>query len=380
MLESKECYQCLKVSEQIDSIYEAMLLLEAEASRAPKQSDLDNLEIEYQKKIDVMIVEKNELNEKIDSLQNELKIRGNDIIELMEKLSNTKKNERNIEEKFELQISNLEQELNSARTQLTQYEQMKTTLEEEVNRISSELSIKTANNTELQSNLDQSSSDLAQLQSIRTELERSLYHKNSEMENLRTSLESVTRSLKGTETELEKLGKENFEVKDTLNISTAKISNLEAVIKELECRLVDERLLVSDFRQKNEDLQQKLAGYEENEQLQKNLLDKIEELQKELNQRDEDLSKVTEFWKTQVSALQIDHSTEFSNLRNHAKDLEASLQQAENYKLKVELLEKDVTLAMAEKEKLEILLNNNNRIKDEQFMKIEELQEVNVCQ
>lgn len=106
-LQNSSCQSCTAMAEGVGQLAQAIEVLEKSLSSAPKQSDIDRMEIEFQKRIDTYERQRTVLEESIQSLRLQLLSREQEVGELMESLASAQRVERTLDNKFQSTIDDL---------------------------------------------------------------------------------------------------------------------------------------------------------------------------------------------------------------------------------------------------------------------------------
>lgn len=323
---SKDCLSCAQVHAQIELFTESLCILEDCLKSRPSQEDLENLEIAFGKKLDAATKENADLECIVVSLRKDIVAREKDILIAMENVGNAKKVERSIEEKYENQLASLEFELNRTKVLCESLESEKNNLALALNPMEA----KSLELAQLQTHLKSHIQTLeAQLASVNLEL-ADVVSKNGRIEEALKYSRDLESKLLDT---ISKSQDEFISTKQELEAARMQLSQqsirgdgADLLVKSLEDRLSDSLML-------SKSLELKLAETEKNlvitssskvdlETLLKSgineqvvMSQKIRELEDVIKQSELDISKITVFWKDQLSSMKDDYSTEAQTLR-----------------------------------------------------------------
>lgn len=370
-----------------------MDLLEQCLSRVPMQSDICMMEINYQKEIDRLIVEKGKLENEIVKKDTELAARESDFKDIMETLAQAQRSERsncvNYENTIlenELALKVLKSKVESLNLELVQNH-------ESVEQLHAQLASVKTEKLEMSSTLDQKLACMKDLKNENISLRKEINSIKSaidsgnakELEFLRTIAE-LQKNIIILTSEVESMRSEESSWQSSK-------STLEQLNQALSVQIAVEKQTISSLRAELSSINESMGATTD---MQTRSSDQINQLQNQLslqnahieelthtNERLEaDLGKVAEFWKNQVSSLQNDHVSEISMFRKEHSELTSSINvlRDQNNALtsRIVLLNESIDESKSEKERCSQLLERCNNQKNELQEQVHELQFVPV--
>ncbi len=365
--------------------------MEVALTQIPKQSDLEEAEINFQKTIDNVSKEKAALENAGLELKNDIISRENQVLELMDKISSYKRNEGLTFSRYENEIEELKKEIDLQRIQNSsinhqfesitdQYEPLKAIhaqvllVVDELNESLKELNQKYQSLTVANNALE------ANLNDIKSKLESEISSKL----HLQAENQELSVKLGG----FERKADDDLKV---VNMLKQQVCNHETVIRTLENQIIDyksaernHQAALSSLQQslieKDQDIQKFQFDFESQSKFLADQNERIGEFEKTVSQNEMSLSQLAEFWKNQMSSLQKDHIEEINQLMSQLQDIEnkfsAVLSDKEALSAQIEQLKHTIHEQNGEKSRISQMLARSNDQRAEFLAKVAELEQV----
>lgn len=385
MLGQKACPQCALIADQIDSFCLSLKELEDQLSSAPKQSDLDNLEIDYQKKIDVLVAEKGALEEQLASVKADLQSREEDFLGLMDKIAVLKRSERAVEEKFEAEIHALQSEITSLSSKLEQSQTQYANAGDKLSELTAEMEFLKNERGSLQSQLESLKVTTADSATLIPSLKSQISNYEQHLSTLKEEKTKLETELATMTTETEKLQSQAADVSNESENLRTKLTSLQLMVKDLEEKLIEEKIAGRDLKAELDLLKQQkdgqlaqVPGFENQiKDLEKTLQDKVDmikRLEGDVALKEADSQKLADFWKDQLSSLQEDHQGEMVKLTSELNRMKSESSRAEMLETQHNILKADMEALKSNKIVIEEMLERSRSQKQELTDKIDQLE------
>jgi myosin protein heavy chain len=325
-------------------------LLEDALRKCPKQSNIDALEVDFQRQIDVY----EKLNDESMNLNNQLREEvekcNQDVAELMAKLANVQKQERNMEGKFQQEIDSLTFELDAAKSNISNLQEKLEILfkEREAIEISSndamlQLDALVIIKTKLES-------EIKDINAKCIEANQTICQNDELIKSLESKLEAIELEHAENNLRMDEIIKGQKSKEQEIIDEKFKLSTLENEKKMLELRISEKDNKMSNLKEENDSLYRNICKLQEQAQtlIKENANLKINI---DKSQSDMELSSELEFRLSKTEA-------------------DRNLLQLENSRIQQQLhiWEEDAKIWKIEKEKLSEMLKRAN----EQKLELEE--------
>lgn len=216
--------------------------LENSLSKIPKQHDIDDLEIEYQKRIDILERIRQEDLEKLDGLKGELGNRDKDIGELMDRIANSQKSERLMESKYQSEIDHLCVERDKLNFEVQKLVADKERANAELSELNQKLSVLRDEQLKEQESRHELTCKIELLQEDNKVLSQKLHSFDQISVEKQQTIDLTNRALEERFLELNNLNLENESIKEKLRLETKRAVELEEVNRIIEMNLANQTL------------------------------------------------------------------------------------------------------------------------------------------
>lgn len=364
-----------------------MSLLEDRLRNSPKQSDLDDLEISHERKLDHLNQQKTLMVKQIEDLKETLKLRELDITVAMDLIANSKKAERSVEEKYENQLTLLSMEVENLTSLLRVAEDDKLAALSNIFELTEEHRQCISEIDELHKTYIAQNEATTQLKMEREQLILVNKKLSDDIDVLNQKEASILATTSCLESDIVDLTKELNTLKSTNATISRKYDLLEDQIAILQDHVNMKSKMLADALFERDQLvalkiefETKLLSWKEDNQELASLKQRTLELESVIRQNELDMDKVTILWKDQLSAMHSDSSNQLKDLQNHVETLQKAEISHQNDIAKLnnqlEILRDDASSFSGEKERILCLLKRSNTQKDELESKVSELSSV----